>query len=87
MSDTITGCQPVEDLSHAWDIFPLLVLALSFALHHQMVSLIIKEEGRNVCLHEKGDLHFGCRKRYMVNKDGGGVICVPTDNNLKEENI
>ena len=27
----------------------------------------------------KGGLHFGARRRFVVDEDGGGVKCVPID--------
>ena len=32
----------------------------------------------------KGGLNFGARRRFVVDEDGGGVKCVPIDNNLDE---
>ena len=28
--------------------------------------------------------NFGCRKRFVVEEDGGGVVCVAEDNDLNE---
>ena len=35
-------------------------------------------------MYEKGGLHFGCRKQFIVDDDGGGVHCIPVDNDLDE---
>ena len=60
------------------------VLARAYALHHQIVNAMIVNNGKNDFLYEKGGLHFGCRKQFIVDEDGGGVHCIPVDNDLDE---
>ena len=63
---------------------PNEVLAQAYSLHHQIVNAMIVNNGKNDLLYEKGRLHFGCRKQFIVDEDGGGVHYIPVDNDLDE---
>ena len=67
-----------------WEEMPNEVLARAYALHHQIVNAMIVSNGKNDFLYEKGGLHFGCRKQFIVDEDGGGVHYIPVDNDLDE---
>ena len=63
---------------------PNEVLARAYSLHHQIVNTLIANNGNSNLLYEKGGLHFGCRKQFIVDEDGGGVHCIPVDNDLDD---
>ena len=53
-----------------------LAMARAFAGHHQIVCSIMKYNGDNNYLSEKGGLSFGIRKAYIRNEEGNGVFPV-----------
>ena len=63
------------------------MLAREYSLHRQIVNAMIVNNGKNYFLYEKGGLHFGYRKQFIVDEDGGGVHCFPVDNNLDESGM
>ena len=73
-----------KTVMNCWEEMPNEVLAQAYSLHHQIVNAIIVNNGKNDFLYEKGGLHFGCRKQFIVDEDGGGVHYIPVDNDLDE---
>ena len=67
-----------------WEEMQNEVLARAYSLHHQIVNTMIVNNGKNNVLYEKGRLHFGCTKQFILDEDGGGVHCITVDNDLDE---
>ena len=63
---------------------PNKVLARAHSLHHQIVNVMLVNNGKNNFLYEKDGLNFGRRKKFIVDEDGGGVYCIPVDIDLDE---
>jgi len=51
------------------------------------VNAIIEERDGNEFLYEKGGLHFGCHRRFVLEEDEGCVVCEPDENSLDGEGI
>ena len=64
----------------SWDKMPATTISRVYAGHHQITLAILDNNGGNNCLHSKGGLHFGIRKRYLPLDDGTGVTCIPIGN-------
>lgn len=64
----------------SWGKMPATTISRVYAGHHQITLAILDNNGGNNCLHSKGGLHFGIRKRYLPLEDGTGVACVPIGN-------
>ena len=67
-----------------WEEIPNEVLVRVYSLHHQIVNAMIVKNGKNDFLYDKSELYFGCRKKFIVDEDGGGVYCISVDNDLDE---
>ena len=55
----------------------LVAMSRAFAGHSQIVCAILKHEGDNKYLSEKGGLSFGVRKTYVCDQEGEGVLPIP----------
>ena len=67
-----------------WEDIPNEVLARVYSLYHQIVNTMIVNNDKHDFLYEKGGLYFRCRKKFIVDEDGGGVYCIPVDIDLDE---
>ena len=68
-----------------WEEITNEVLAREYSLHRQIVNAMIVNNGKNYFLYEKGGLHFGYRKQFIVDEDGGGVHCIPVSWNTYDQ--
>ena len=66
----------------SWNEMLEEVLARIYLMHHQIVNAIIKHKGKNDFLYEKGGLHFGCRRQFIIDKDCGEVHYILVENDL-----
>ena len=62
------------------------MLARVYSLQYQIVNTMIVTNRKNNVLYKKDGLYFGCRNQFIVDMDGGGVHCIPVDNDLDEMN-